>query len=112
MHIIEQTIDITAKREISLTLPQTVPVGKAVITFRINEYEETGAPGAQNVVQMHEPPLLAELKLQAAKKTACRKANGRKPFEGLYGILKDSTTFAGDPVEIGKNLREEWDVAR
>jgi hypothetical protein len=103
MQIIEQTIDIPAKREIFLKLPQTVPEGRATITISINEYEKTGT---------REIPSLEKLKLQAAKKTAYRKASGKKPFEGLYGILKDSTTFAGDPVEIVKKLREEWDVAR
>lgn len=27
----------------------------------------------------------------------------------LYGCLKDSKTFAGDPMEIQRKMRSEWD---
>jgi hypothetical protein len=45
---------------------------------------------------------------QAAEKTARRKAEGRKPFEGLRGCLKNSKAFAGDSAELVKKWRNEW----
>jgi hypothetical protein len=53
---------------------------------------------------------LEELKRQAAEKTARRKAGGVNPFEGLYGVFKNNSTFAGDPSEIVRSLRDEWDT--
>ena len=35
-----------------------------------------------------------------------------EPLETLtdfFGILKDSPTFKGDPVEIQRKMRDEWD---
>jgi hypothetical protein len=53
---------------------------------------------------------LEELKRRAAEKTARRKADGVNPFEGLYGVFKNSATFGGDPLEIVRSLRDEWDT--
>jgi hypothetical protein len=46
-----------------------------------------------------------------AIKIAAEKANdpNRKPFSRHFGRLKNSTAFAGDPVEIQKAMRAEWD---
>ena len=57
-------------------------------------------------------PSIGELKRQAAEKTARRKAEGRKPFDGLCGVLEDSPALCGDPVEIAKAWRDEWKTAR
>jgi hypothetical protein len=32
-----------------------------------------------------------------------------KPLADYLGLLKDSPTFNGDPVEIQRKLRDEWD---
>lgn len=32
-----------------------------------------------------------------------------KPLSSYFGLLKDSPTFRGDPVEIQRQLRSEWD---
>ena len=32
-----------------------------------------------------------------------------KPLSDYLGLLKDSLTFKGDPVEIQRQLRNEWD---
>ena len=32
-----------------------------------------------------------------------------KSFDQFYGILKESRAFDGDPVEIQRNMRAEWD---
>lgn len=32
-----------------------------------------------------------------------------KPLSDYLGLLKDSPTFKGDPVEIQRQLRDEWD---
>ena len=33
----------------------------------------------------------------------------RKPLSNYLGLLKDSPTFKGNPVEIQRRLRNEWD---
>jgi hypothetical protein len=33
-----------------------------------------------------------------------------KPLSDYAGILKDSPTFTGAPVEIQRKLRDEWDL--
>jgi hypothetical protein len=33
----------------------------------------------------------------------------KRPLSTYAGILKDSPTFQGDPVEIQRQLRNEWD---
>ncbi len=40
-----------------------------------------------------------------------KQSSGKPPnsFEPFYGILKDSKLFEGDPVEIQRRLRAEWD---
>ena len=57
-------------------------------------------------------PTIAELKRQAAEKTARRKAEGRKPFDDLCGVLSGSPALSGDPVEIVRTWRNEWETAR
>lgn len=32
-----------------------------------------------------------------------------KTLNDFFGILKDSPTFKGDPVEIQRKMRDEWD---
>jgi hypothetical protein len=46
-----------------------------------------------------------------ALKIAAEKAAdpNRKPFSRHYGRLKNSRAFTGDPVEIQKAMRAEWD---
>lgn len=33
----------------------------------------------------------------------------KRPLSDYLGLLKDSPTFQGDPVEIQRQLRNEWD---
>jgi hypothetical protein len=33
----------------------------------------------------------------------------KKPLSDYLGLLKNSPTFQGDPVEIQRQLRNEWD---
>ncbi|MDR2484554.1 MAG: hypothetical protein LBD55_04065 [Treponema sp.] len=57
-------------------------------------------------------PSIEELKRQGAEKTALRKAEGRKPFGNLCGVLKDSPALSGDPAEMARAWRDEWETAR
>ena len=85
--VIERTVDILADRRIFLDLPEVLPFDAAF-------------------------PAIEELKQQAADKTARRKADGRKPFEGLCGVLEHSPALTGDPVEIVRAWRDEWKTPR
>jgi hypothetical protein len=47
---------------------------------------------------------------EALKEAARRSADpNRKPISRHFGCLKNSKTFAGDPVEIQRAMRAEWD---
>ncbi len=37
------------------------------------------------------------------------KPDQKRPLSDYLGLLKDSPTFQGDPVEIQRQLRNEWD---
>jgi hypothetical protein len=37
------------------------------------------------------------------------KSSGKKTLADFVGILKDSPNFNGDPVEIQRAMRSEWD---
>ncbi|WP_428357484.1 hypothetical protein [Methyloprofundus sp.] len=46
------------------------------------------------------------------KKLLCKYAVEEPPKKTLndfFGILKDSPTFRGDPIEIQRKMRDEWD---
>jgi hypothetical protein len=95
---IEQTVDIPADRRLTLDVPREVPAGRVILSF---------TPAGDGIL-----PAIGELKWQAAEKTARRKTEGRKPFEGLSGALADSPALAGDPVEIVRAWRDGWTLAR
>jgi hypothetical protein len=100
--IFEQTITIPVDRHLSLDLPETVPSGQAILVISFINAQK---PSERFFTPL---PMLDTLKQQAAEKTARRITEGRKPFEGLCGCLKDSKTFAGDPVQIIRKIRDEW----
>ncbi|GMO17277.1 MAG: hypothetical protein Pg6A_03580 [Termitinemataceae bacterium] len=102
MIVLQKTVETPPDRSVFLKIPRNVPEGTpAVITISVFKQE---ADTADNPLE--------KFKLLAEEKTARRKACGKRPFEGLYGILKDSAAFSGDPVEIVRKMREEWDAAR
>jgi hypothetical protein len=41
--------------------------------------------------------------------TSDTESHQKRPLSSYAGILKDSPTFQGDPVEIQRQLRNEWD---
>ena len=104
--IIERTVDIPADRRIFLDLPEVSSASKITVIF---EADDTSA---QILPFDAAFPAIEELKQQAADKTARRKADGRKPFEGLCGVLEHSRALTGDPVEIVRAWRDEWKTPR
>ncbi|MDR2049297.1 MAG: hypothetical protein LBP69_07560 [Treponema sp.] len=101
MLTMRKTVNIPADRRLFLELPKTAPVGKAVVLV---SFTGTGRPEQADTAF----PTIEELKAEAAEKTAQRKMEKRKPFEGLYGCLKDSKTLEGDPAELAREWRGEW----
>ena len=102
MLTIQQTVSIPSDRHLSLQLPETAPSGQVTLIISFVPAQKVGE-SALNVL-----PTLEALKRQAAEKTAKRIAEGKKPFEGLSDCLKQSKTFAGDPVEMVRAIRDEW----
>ncbi|MHC6204555.1 hypothetical protein ACYULU_15350 [Breznakiellaceae bacterium SP9] len=104
---IQQTVDIPSDRRLvlDLMLPEAAPVGRSEVTVTLKpartssgESEDTALPATA----------IEDLKRQAAEKTARRRLERRKPFEGLYGALKDSKSLEGDPMELVRRWRDEW----
>jgi hypothetical protein len=102
MMTIQQTVTIPSDRHLSLDLPEAVPIGQVTLIISFVPAQKVGESDSYAL------PTLDALKKQAAEKTAKRIAEGKKPFEGLSGCLKNSKTFEGNPVEIIRAMRDEW----
>jgi hypothetical protein len=78
-------------------LPETTAEQTAVVLKTFALTDDSGTAG-----------IIEKLKAEAAEKTARRKLEGRKPFEGLYGSLEDSYAVKDDPAMFVKECRGEW----
>jgi hypothetical protein len=108
MITIQQTVDIPADRRLYLELPKSVPSGKVTVALVFTPAEvEAGSPGKH-----YHPPLgLDEAKAVIAEKIRHRE-NGEVCEDSsrkYAGCLKGKNIFKGDPVEIQRKLRNEWD---
>jgi hypothetical protein len=107
---IQQTIDIPLDRKIhlDLTLPESVPFGKSelVLEFKSAEPEKPRWTPEPPLPRVH---TLEEAIAQAEAQAARRRADPSIPlFNGMWGCLKDSKAFDGDPVAIQREMRDEW----
>ncbi|MDR1106872.1 MAG: hypothetical protein LBL44_10995 [Treponema sp.] len=84
---IEQIVDIPADRKIIVELPPTIPTGAARLKLSV----------------FHDK--------RAAEKPVKMSRQMRKLLT-LYGCLRDDPVFEGDPVEIQRKMRVEWDRPR
>ncbi len=80
MTTITKSIEIPEDRRLSLNLdlPENLPAGPAELCLIIN-------PAAHEAAS---PP--------------------RKPFAGLFGILKNKAAYDGDGVDLQRQWRDEW----
>ena len=107
--IIEQIVEIPPSRRLTIEVPRDIPAGRTILTFRTAPAVETEKPQ-----WAPEPPLprvhtLEEAIAQAEAQAARRRADPSIPlFNGMWGCLKDSKTFDGDPVAIQRPMRNEW----
>jgi hypothetical protein len=113
MITIERTVDISPDKHLhlDLTLPKTVPSGKTSVVLVFSA--ETPAPGARETPPPYTPepfPTLEELKAQASRKAAERRAEiertGVDPLARFAGRLKD--VFPEDGMEYQRRMRDEW----
>ncbi|MDR1250223.1 MAG: hypothetical protein LBK63_13095 [Treponema sp.] len=81
---IEQNIEIPEDRRITLELPAQIPAGAARIKVFVSP------------------------DIKAVEKTVKMSRQMRRIMQ-FYGCLKDSPVFEGDPVEIQRRMRSEWD---
>jgi hypothetical protein len=77
---IEQTVEIQADHRLVLELPADVPTGTANVKVSISTAEKT-------------------VKMSRQMRNVMK----------FYGCLRDSPVFEGDPVEVQRQLRSEWD---
>jgi hypothetical protein len=114
---IQQTIDIPASRRLYLELPDTAPTGHAEIQLTISLVppHAKAAPGDERLEKLLKPfPSLEELKFEELKREAAEKTLRRladpanDPMRKYAGCLKDSSVFEGDPVDIQREMRDEW----
>ncbi len=85
MPTIEQTVEIPEDHRLKLELPipRDIPAGRAEIKVTIIPYPE----------EIDEATELERM----------------KRLRSLAGVLKDSKTFAGDPVELQRKMRGYYD---
>jgi len=81
MITIEQKVHVTADRKISLVLPPDVPEGDMDI-----------------VVVLSPDSVLGQIEAGPERKTLL----------DFLGVLKQSRNFTGNPVEIQRRIRDEW----
>jgi hypothetical protein len=81
---IEQIVEIPADRKITVELPPDTPTGAARLKLSVSHDEGT------------------------VQKTGKMSRQTRALLK-LYGCLRDSPLFEGDPIEIQKKMRAEWD---
>ncbi|MDR3335923.1 MAG: hypothetical protein LBT16_01850, partial [Treponema sp.] len=108
----QQTVDIPADRRLFLVLPDTVPSGKTnlTLTFTPAQSSPEQGPGDFAYLLRDSPKTVKEAIAEAKRKTAERLENPEKDSMKKYaGCLKDSPVFEGDPVEIQRKMRDEWD---
>jgi hypothetical protein len=108
MMTIEQTIDIPVNRELRLVLPLSVSSGRAKITLNITPLDPKNGGGARGSKPAGDAEL-EKIMREASERAERERVTGYKPFEGLYGCLKGSGIFDGDPVEIQRKMRDEWE---
>jgi hypothetical protein len=77
---IEQTVEIPADHRLTIEVPPEIPAGRAKLTLSISPGEKTVKMSRQ-----------------------------MRHIMKFYGCLKDSPAFKGDPVEIQRQMRAEWD---
>jgi hypothetical protein len=81
MNTFQQTVTIPENRrlQLDLPLPDSIPAGQAELLVVLSPIPPTTEPS--------------------------KKAKSILPF---IGCLANSTTFAGDPVDLQKAMRDEW----
>jgi hypothetical protein len=92
---IEQTIEIPADRQLhlDLSLPSDIPKGPAELKLILRTKK------ADKELRI---PIISWFERR-------REAAQRKALMEFYGCLKDSPAFEGEPVEIFRKERDEWD---
>jgi hypothetical protein len=109
MITIQQTVDIPVDRRLYLELPKSIPSGKATVALVFASAEVEAPVSPQK--HYHSPLGLEEAKAVIAERIR-RRENG-EVFEDsarkYAGCLKGKKIFKGDPVEIQRKMRNEWD---
>jgi hypothetical protein len=110
---IQQTVEIPADKRLYLQLPRNVPSGRlnlrliftpALAETRISEKRP------QTRLLRNSPKTVKEAIAEARQKTAERLADPENDSVKKYaGCLNGKNIFNGDPVEIQRRMRDEWD---
>ncbi|GHS85138.1 hypothetical protein FACS1894103_6420 [Campylobacterota bacterium] len=112
---IQRTVEIPASRKLTIDVPREVPLGRVVLTFTPKPKSvKTESAKQEKSHWTPEPRLprvhtIEEAIAQAEAQAARRLADPSIPlFNGMWGCLKDSKAFEGDPVAIQREMRDEW----
>jgi hypothetical protein len=110
MMILEQTVDIPADRRLYLELPETVPSGRTKVVLTFSMMETQGADEPSGAPETKKPRLGGLMSIEEARKTAEQLRGRTDDSTRRYaGCLKGRAIFEGDPVEIQRKMRSEWD---
>ncbi|GHV84442.1 hypothetical protein AGMMS50230_00500 [Spirochaetia bacterium] len=91
---IEQTVEIPASHRLTIEVPREVPAGKARLT--VTSEMELSIGGGSRI------PLVSWFQRR-------REERFRRAVMEFAGCLKDSPAFAGDSVQVIREMRDEWD---
>jgi hypothetical protein len=118
MMTVQQTINIPSDRWLHMELPKTVPSGKfdlrLIFTPMQTEAAKWEAPIAPNLAKKqhdNQPLTVAEARTEIARKKLCRRQDPsyEDSSHKYAGCLNGRNVFKGDPVEIQRKMRDEWD---
>jgi hypothetical protein len=112
MMTIQRTVTIPADRRLYLELPEAVPSGKFDLRLVFTPAQATRKRQPEDFAHLlrDSPKTVKEAIAEAQRKTAERLENPEMDSMRKYaGCLKDSLAFEGDPVEIQRRMRDEWD---
>jgi hypothetical protein len=111
--MIQQTIDIPADRRIhlDLTLPETVPSGKSELRLVFTPVQGKAAELEASTIpipikRQHNNPPLDHREASIALAWGARTNDSSRKYAGC---LKGKGIFTGDPVEIQRKMRNEWE---
>jgi len=104
---VTQTVEVPVNHRLTIDVPQEIPAGPVILTFKPAAVQRTDAAKPLPVPDVL--PGGSYSTIEEALEAAAKKAAdpNRKPISRFFGILSPGTY--GDGVAYQRKLRDEWD---